>query len=271
MTKFTTSDSSLTIIDSTLDDNTAGSNGGGVFVHTNSSDALLIDGSTFSNNNAATGGALVIQGEPGDTTARIVNSTFSGNDATGTSGAIRIRSQNGSATNDVTILNSTITNNEGNWGGGLTLVDTGSNAILINTIITGNTNAAGTSDDNVKGKTSSVAATVDATSTNNIFGDGTSSGLFAGAVSNYGQTSVDADDVFIMSGGDPLLADNGGKTKTHALTHDSLALDAAHSQLALESGLFGDQRDISRFLDGDQDGMAAADIGAYEAHPDDFC
>ncbi len=95
------------------------------------------------------------------------------------------------------------------------------------------------------------------------------------------------------------LADNGGPTMTHALRPDSPALDAACDGLAitdyiidfddivivlgdsgLESGDFpapgisegapveSDQRGESRPIDGDADGEAVCDSGAFEARPD---
>jgi hypothetical protein len=62
---------------------------------------------------------------------------------------------------------------------------------------------------------------------------------------------------------DPLLAplaDNGGPTLTHALLHDSPAIDAVDP---IDCPLT-DQRGVSRPVDGDLDGEALCDIGSYE-------
>lgn len=62
---------------------------------------------------------------------------------------------------------------------------------------------------------------------------------------------------------DPLLlplADNGGPTRTHALSEDSPALDAAGVNCRPT-----DQRGVTRPQDGDGDGLAWCDIGAFEA------
>lgn len=57
------------------------------------------------------------------------------------------------------------------------------------------------------------------------------------------------------------LADNGGPTQTHALRSSGLALDAS-----IGSCSGHDQRAVARPLDGDGDGVAQCDLGAYEGH-----
>lgn len=73
-----------------------------------------------------------------------------------------------------------------------------------------------------------------------------------------------------LIGADPLLdelADNGGKTHTHALLEGSPAVDAANPAGCLGKDdvlLTSDQRGVARSLDGDGDGISRCDIGAYE-------
>jgi hypothetical protein len=77
--------------------------------------------------------------------------------------------------------------------------------------------------------------------------------------------SSDATCGFSLENIDPLLlplADNGGPTPTHALRPDSPAIDAGG--VACEPA---DQRGVFRPQDGDRDGVAACDIGAFEFEP----
>ena len=59
---------------------------------------------------------------------------------------------------------------------------------------------------------------------------------------------------------DPLLADNGGPTLTHALLPGSPAIDGGDELYCAEK----DQRGHFRPYDGDGDGVAICDIGAFE-------
>ena len=59
------------------------------------------------------------------------------------------------------------------------------------------------------------------------------------------------------------LKDNGGTTQTHALGSGSPAIDHASSEFCTPT----DQRGVNRPVDGDRDGEALCDIGAYELVP----
>jgi hypothetical protein len=65
-----------------------------------------------------------------------------------------------------------------------------------------------------------------------------------------------------ITGLDTELADNGGPTLTHALLPGSSAIDAARG-----CGLATDQRGVIRPRDGNGDGIASCDVGAFELVP----
>jgi len=72
-----------------------------------------------------------------------------------------------------------------------------------------------------------------------------------------------SDDPSDLSSADPRLdslADNGGPTQTYALFFGSPAIDGGESATCLSD----DQRSVGRPIDGDGDGSAVCDIGAYE-------
>jgi hypothetical protein len=94
----------------------------------------------------------------------------------------------------------------------------------------------------------------------------------AGSLTSGGH-NIDSDGTCVLSSpGDqsqtePLLgvlAANGGPVRTHRLLPDSPAIDAANDAACPST----DAREIVRPLDGDGDGMAHCDIGAYELAPD---
>ncbi|HSM54865.1 MAG TPA: choice-of-anchor Q domain-containing protein [Candidatus Sulfomarinibacteraceae bacterium] len=72
-------------------------------------------------------------------------------------------------------------------------------------------------------------------------------------------------DVITTQPGLAELADNGGPTLTHALLAGSPAIDAGHPAICPQS----DQRGVARPLDGNGDGLARCDIGAFEKERED--
>lgn len=200
------------------------SSGGGVY-NTNSS-TLTIIGSTISGNTAAsTGlGGGGILNGAGNTLT-LVNSTVSGNNATNDGGGIW---NFGSAT----LTNVTVSDNgAGNAGGG---VFNGSFATLKNTIV-----ANSTSGGNCSGTITSGGHNLDSEDTCGFSSSGD------------------------LTNTDPLLgflADNGGPTQTHALLPSSPAIDAGDNTDCPAT----DQRGFTRPADGNDDGTATCDIGAYE-------
>jgi hypothetical protein len=223
----------LTLNNSTIDDNDA-LYGGGIFGHFETGTRLTITGSTISNNRATSGSGGGINffsvASTGSAVGTIDRSTFSNNSAAG-SGGVRVRYSSA----NLTITNSTIAYNKGDFGGGLSLIDS-PNVTLTNTIVSENRNAANTADNDIQGVGTP-------TGTYNLVGKGGSAGL-------SGTGNV------VLTTGTALLAplgDYGGKTRTHALLTSSPAINTGTGS----SGV--DQRGVARPQNG------TTDKGAFES------
>ncbi len=128
-------------------------------------------------------------------------------------------------------------------GGGIHIVST-NDVQIRNTIVAGNFKGR---DFSIPSDVSGVLAV---SSGYNLIGNGGSGGLVDGVSGN-------------IVGADPLLGrlvDNGGAIRTQAIPPNSPAVDAADNATSLSR----DQRGVRRPLDGDSNGVAVADIGAFE-------
>ena len=164
-------------------------------------------------------------------TLTVRNTTFTGNSAVNKGGGIYAV-----ATTTTTISNSTFSGNSAPGGGG-GIYNSGT-LHLINSILA----------DSTSGEDCLFSGGTFATNTNNLIEDGTCSPTLTG---------------------DPLLgplADNGGPTNTMALLPGSPAIDAGDNPTCESS----DQRGWSRPIDGNRDGTADCDIGAFEKTVDLF-
>jgi beta-glucanase (GH16 family) len=222
----------LTLVDSTVSGNsTTLMDGGGIYGFPGS--VAEISRSTISGNQAAnTGGGIRMLGN-----ATIVNSTISGNSAAGWHGGAIFHTDG-----VMEILNSTIANNAGpDWAPSAIFLGSYSSVVpvlsLTNTIITGNQWYA--CEWWASGGTVSLIS-----GGHNLVQDDTCN-------------PVASDLIGIDAGMDPLLADNGGPTLTHALLAGSPAIDAADDTVCPAT----DQRGVTRPQG------AACDIGAYESVP----
>jgi hypothetical protein len=277
----------LTLSGTTLEDNRANDNGGGINFF---SDNLNIASSRIINNNANSGGGIFI--EVGGGSFTIDSSTISGNSADEIANGLYLSAEGG----DLVITNSTIANNTGARykGGGLYLY-TGARVDITNSTISGNScgeygggiftrysvvqlfhvtmtlntaaNGGGIYIDPLDTletwaiTTNSIIAGNSAAQAPDIFGqiDSRSGHNLLGPMDgwSYRPGSVTTGD---LVGVDPMLAplaDNGGTTLTHNLLPGSPAIDAAAN---VEGWLSPDQRGVER----PQPPGGLGDIGAVE-------
>jgi CSLREA domain-containing protein len=214
-----------------IQDSHAQSFGGGVY---KDSGTLTVTRCTISGNSAGGSGGGFASNYA---TATIVDSTISGNSAGGFGGGFYVRA-------GLTINNSTINGNSASSGGGFFI--TKFDGVLTNSIVANNTASGGAEFDGA------TQASVSSNITANyslIKGSYTVSGTFSGSNNVLGQ--------------DPNLgplADNGGPTQTLALLPGSPAIDAGSNGTCASN----DQRGVTRPVDGNLNGTATCDMGAFE-------
>ncbi|HYU61670.1 MAG TPA: choice-of-anchor Q domain-containing protein, partial [Solirubrobacterales bacterium] len=223
------SGASATLDKSTLAQNSAGNNGGGIAVY----GSVTVTESTFSGNEAGNGGGIYNnQG-----TATITNSTFSGNKANTDGGGLAVAGPSGTTT----LMHVTVAGNSAhNFGltgdGGGLRIYSGANITLNSSLIADNSVAS-------PGQGPDCFGAVTTSNGRNLVEDTT------------GCTGLAGGD---LTGQDPALsplANNGGPTKTRAIAATSPAIDAAGPGCPPPAT---DQRGVTRAQG------AACDIGAFE-------
>ena len=232
-------------------------------IRATSSSLILMD-SIVKNNSGAWGGIS------SDTSLNISNSTVSGNKGSAGPGGLRI-------SGNATITNSTISSNSGSEGAGIWM--NSGNLFIINSTITANA-ASGVGSDWRSGTAGGIFFKDDKGSvilTHTILAENSSSSdkpNCAGTILSKGynligdlsgchfmQTPTDKVNTQAMLAP---LQDNSG---THALMLGSPAIDAGDAQGCTyrdKTPLTRDQRQHPRPFDGNYDGVAICDIGAYE-------
>jgi len=210
--------------------NFAGQNSGGGMANVNNSHPELTN-VTFMNNVGSFGAGMYNL----DSNPTLTNVTFSENDASGNyGGAIYNDNSNPSLTNV------TIYKNRALRGSGL--FNTNNSApTLVNSIIWANIDHEYNPNDQIYNEASTTTITYS---------------IIQGGYTGMGNMDVD-----------PLLEElsyNAGLTQSHALYLDSPAIDAGSAANCPAR----DQRWYSRPFDGDRNGIAACDMGAYEIHLD---
>jgi hypothetical protein len=242
------------IFDSVVVRNNGGDSvfGGGIYFDLNV-DSTVIN-STFSGNDSVQcGGFANVSG-----TLIVVNTTVSGNSASfgGNAGGGFCN------TGGMPVRNSTITNNSATaaTGSGGGFFNTGTLRIG-NTIIAGNTAAA---QPEIRNESLVESAG------NNLIGDSAGDSTDTFNSITY-KTAAGMEDILDTP---PLLGalqNNGGTTPTRALLTGSPAIDKGGNALAFNVynniALAADQRGFARIVDGDGNGTAIVDIGAFEFVP----
>ncbi len=200
-------DGTLTVSTTTFYDN-GGDLGGGI--DNDSFSSATVNSSTFVQNSGQEGGGIHNRG-----TLTVGNSTFSGNVVSFGGGGIL---DDGS----LTVSASTFSGNSAEFGGGIYNYSGNASAVLVDSIVAGNTAAAEADGPDISGPLAGG-------STFNLIGDGTA---MTGIVNNNGGNKVGTSTAPIGPGLLP-LGSNGGPTQTMALTASSVARNAGGSLTTL--------------------------------------
>lgn len=240
---------SAELADSTIADNwTVGdyAGGGGIVVFWAWFDATIVN-STISGNqtrgNSSQGGGLATGGN-----VFLTNSTLSGNRTFGDNSGDGFTDAGALTTNgNVTMINSTVFDNASSSGVTINLSRPADTTLSIsNSLVANPTGALPLCSKAIDGA-GSVA---------NLIGDAS-----CGTDTLVGGAPVVAEALALAP-----LADNGGPTWTHALLPGSPAIDAGDPAACAAAPVNNlDQRGRPRPQDGNGDGTAACDIGAFEA------
>jgi predicted outer membrane repeat protein len=230
----------------TFKDNYTKFNGGAIVVK---GGTLTVSGTTFKNNEAAINGGAVYVDNPTGKTVTFTNTTFSGNNASARGGAIFVN-------NGATVVEySTVTLNSAGTtrGSGLWTTNTADAKITIRGSI-----VAGNQLNDVEFAPSATAK---------IISDGYNFVGAGNALANFNKPGDITGNTNPMLG--PLMI-TGGQTETHRPLTGSPVIDKGNPAFAGTPAF--DQRgpNFVRVFDGDLNGTARIDIGAYELQGSTF-
>ena len=232
-----------TLSNVTFSSNSATNDGGGMY---NNSSSPRLTNVTFSGNSAANDGGGMYNSQ-GDLS--LTNVTFSGNSAANDGGGM-YNLQGNPSLNNITFSG----NNAEHFGGGMLSFQ--SSPTLRNVTFSGNTATSyyggGMYNDN--SSASLTNAILWGKTPDQIRGDSTTV-TYSDVQGGYPGTGNINDDPLLGP-----LADNGGLTQTHAIAAGSPAIDAGDPDVCPNI----DQRAFTRPIDGDENGTAICDMGAYE-------
>jgi hypothetical protein len=228
-----------TLINVTMANNTAGSTGGGMDIVDSSTSELT--NVTIIGNVAKGGGGLFIR----DSTPSLINVEITGNLARDVGGGMDVSNSNPSLTN-VTLAG----NWAGNDGGGVYTEDD-SDPDFINSIVWGN--VAGTNGDQIFNNDAASQPTY-------------SFSLVQGASLGGDNLSGDTDPAFVTPV-TPTASNTPNADGDYRLQGSSGVIDQGDNN-AVVSGIATDLVGNQRIVDGDEDGTATVDLGAYEYNPD---
>lgn len=241
--------------------------GGGIFQL--APGVLQVGLSSVTGNSAANGAGVAIGGG----TVNLSSALLAENAATAAGGGLRV------SAGTATLTNSTLSGNSADADGGGIAANGGSVALAFVTVAANLADADDGGGGNGGGVWIGPAAAVSVR--HGLIADNLDRGGEApdcsGALVSLGHALLEsssgcalasgAGDLVGVDAGIGPLADNGGPTRTHALSAASPALDAGDASGCV--GLAGtplliDQRGSARPRDGDADGVALCDRGAYE-------
>lgn len=247
-----------TVTNTTLSGNTASSSGGAIYQRLGSVSVVnsTISGNAASSSAVGGGGLLVAAGA----SATIAASLLNANSANNNGGAIHSRGS-------LSLANATLSGNTARGSGGGIYAGGGS-ATLSNATLAAN------SADVQGGAVVSAGSSI--TVRNTILSTSAASGNCGGQITSLGY-NLDSGQTCSLNGPGDLvsvnpqlgsLQNNGGTTMTHALLPGSPAIDAGNQSPPGSGGTVceaTDQRGQRRPTDGNGDGVARCDIGAFEA------